>query len=508
MKKDVYILPAFALFYTIFHLLFYNTLEYHRDELFYYLYGNHLSAGYSTSPPLTGFVSFILVNLFGYSQLALKMVPAVTGGIMVMVTAEISKELGGGPYARILSAVAFIASIFALRTFSLFMPVQFDILFWTLSILLLLKYFNHPRSRYLTLLGVVAGLGLMNKYLIALLFVVLLVIIPFTPHRDVFRKKPLYIGVGLAFIIFLPNLVWQIKHGLPGIRHIEMLYDDQLGHVDRLNFLMEQLMMPFMASLLTVPGIIHLFSQGMKKFRWLGITSLAVITILLLIRGKHYYTLGVFPALIAAGAVMWEKVLKTRLVRAAFPVCLVAVTLPILPMGIPVFKTEKLIQYFRMLDEKYGVEAGRRFEDGTIHSLPQDYADMIGWQELADLAGEAWQQTDNSDRCIIYCENYGQASAIAVLGKKYGLPEPVSFHDSFLRWIPQNINPEVDEFIYVNHELGPDVAELFSDIREIGRISNPHAREYGAQVYLCKKPVSNFYTFLNTRISQVKQAYR
>ena len=161
-----------------------------------------------------------------------------------------------------------------------------------------------------------------------------------------------------------------------------------------------------------------------------------------------------------------------------------------------------IVEYFRILEKNYGIVIGRRFEDGSIHSLPQDYADMIGWEELASIANKAYQQTADKKASIIFCENYGQAGAITVIGKKYGLPEALSFHESFRYWIPLKFDPDIKSLIYVNHHLGEDINRLFSKITLIGRISDPDAREFGCEVYLCEDPISSFNEFWSRRINE------
>ena len=103
------------------------------------------------------------------------------------------------------------------------------------------------------------------------------------------------------------------------------------------------------------------------------------------------------------------------------------------------FKSKGLISYFNTLNEKYGIDLGRRFEDGSIHSLPQDYADMLGWEEMTALADKAYQMMADKKSAFIYGENYGQAGAITVIGKKYGLPEAISFNESFQYWAPEAV---------------------------------------------------------------------
>jgi hypothetical protein len=342
---------------------------------------------------------------------------------------------------------------------------------------------------------------LLNKYLAGMLLIGLIVIIPFTEYREVLKKKMFWTGIAAGFLIFLPNLVWQAVKGFPVFHHIGELYDTQLVHMDYPLFLTEQLLMPFAGTILTVAGLIFLFSgEKMKKFRFLGFLSLFIIIGLMLLKAKSYYTLGIFPLLIASGAIAYDNWLKGILGRVLLPVILVLLTWPLMPMGLPVFKAEGLIKYFNDLDIKYGIEVGRRFEDGSIHSLPQDYADMIGWEELTLLANKAYMMVGDKESTFIYGENYGQAGAITVIGKKYGLPEAVSFNESFQYWIPMQFSSDIRSLVYINDEPGEDIKTLFRKITLVGRVSNPDAREYRTGVFLCEEPAGSFNEFWKTRL--------
>jgi hypothetical protein len=136
--------------------------------------------------------------------------------------------------------------------------------------------------------------------------------------------------------------------------------------------------------------------------------------------------------------------------------------------------------------------------------LPQDYADMLGWEELTSLADKAYRMVQDKKSSFIYCENYGQAGAITVIGKKYGLPEADCFNESFRYRIPRKFNPDITTLVYINDEPGKDVRDFFKKITKIGSISNPDAREYGTGVYLCEEPVGSFNQFWSMRISSFK----
>jgi hypothetical protein len=199
--------------------------------------------------------------------------------------------------------------------------------------------------------------------------------------------------------------------------------------------------------------------------------------------------------LVAAGAVFVEKNITKKLARVLIPIVLIAISVSILPFGIPIYKQDKMVAYYKDLEDDFGLILGRRFEDGSIHSLPQDYADQLGWKELTAITASAYEQIPEKQKAIIYCENYGQAGAISVIGKQYKLPEPLCFHESFVYWIPDEFDPDIEYFIYINDELGDDIKELFQEIKIVGQISNSHAREFGTTVYLCSKPNRSFNEF-------------
>jgi hypothetical protein len=473
--------------------------------LLYFSLGHHPAFGYASVPPLIGWISWLMQNIFGSNLFAVRIFPALLGGIMIFIIASIARELGGTRYSSILAVTGLSVSIFFMRTYFLFMPVHIEVFLWTLCIWLILKFINTGNGRFLIFLGIAAGFALLNKYLSGLLFTGLLVIIPFTKYRNVFRNRSFWIGVIAGGLIFLPNLIWQAAKGFPVFNHMSELYDTQLVYMDAGTFLTEQILGPFAGSILVIGGLIFLlFSPRMKNLRFLGFLFILIVAALLFMKGKSYYTLGIYPMMIAAGGVAFETWLRGLIPRIALPFFLILMTIPVVPFGLPVLDKEGLKVYFKVLDEKYGIDVGRRFEDNTIHTLPQDYADMIGWEELTAIADSAYNMIGEKETSFIYCENYGQAGAITVIGKKYGLPEAVSFNESFRYWFPREFPAEIKSAVYINGEPGEDVKALFSRITLIGRISDPDAREYGTGVFLCEEPVTSLNDFWEERTRDIR----
>ena len=83
------------------------------------------------------------------------------------------------------------------------------------------------------------------------------------------------------------------------------------------------------------------------------------------------------------------------------------------------------------------------------------------------------------------------------------MPEPVSFSDTYEYWIPKKFDPDITSFIYINDELGSDVEALFEDIRIVGSIDDPLARQYGVTIYLCQKPRRSFNEFWSEVVERV-----
>lgn len=504
-NKDRIFITGLAVLNIAFHLAFYGNLEYHRDELLYFSLGLHPDFGYATVPPLIGWIAAFMQTILGYSLFAVKLFPALLSGALVFLGSAIAKELGGNSYAQILTALAMVFMPVGIRAFHLFQPVPIDLVLWTVLLYYSLRYINSEDKKYLLLLGLFTGIALLNKYLVALLIVALIASLVVSSHRKVFKERALYLGMGLALLIILPNLIWQFTHDLPVLGHMQALNENQLVHVDRMAFVMDQLLMSFSVCFLLLIGLIFLLRNS--KYSYVALTSILVFVTLLVLKGKSYYTIGVFPVLIAAGTVAFERFSSNLIFRISIPCIIVLLTLPALPIGLPVYNEDGLVRYFKDLEDNYGLDIGRRFEDGTIHSLPQDYADQLGWQELTEITARAYEGIPEKEKALIYAQNYGQAGAIAVIGKKFKLPEPVSFHESFLYWAPPQFDPDIAYFIYINDELGADVEALFEEITVVGSITNPNAREFGTTVYLCTKPKTSFNAFWKDVLSRIEDPF-
>ncbi|MEZ4765353.1 MAG: hypothetical protein R3C26_19865 [Calditrichia bacterium] len=295
---------------------------------------------------------------------------------------------------------------------------------------------------------------------------------------------------------------------LPVFAHFQMLQESQFANVQISEFFLMQLLMNAHALLLWLAGLVFLlFTKSGKKYRAIGFCIVALFAILIAIKGKAYYTLGIYPALFAAGGAAVEQFAtqKWRWVNPLLLGLMLLSALPLVPFGLPVLGQNAMIKHAKW-SQFMGTAEALRWEDGKMHDLPQDYADMIGWREIGNLGIAAWQKLTPAERdsAIIYTENYGQAGAIWYYGRPENLPQPISFSDNYLFWVPEKI--QFNTFIYVNDELGEDIQQMFGNIELAGSLDKPLARENGVQVYICRDPKPEFLEYAAGIAKRIKQS--
>jgi hypothetical protein len=502
------IASGFVIMKLLIHFFTNTNYELHRDEMLYLAFGIHPAFGYASNPPLLGFFSWLIVHLHGYSEFWVRFIPALTGGIVVVLIAQLVKELRGGKMALVISCLAYLVSPVFLRVHSLYQPVCFDELFWVLITWLFMRMINTRDPRYWLWIGLASGVAFLNKYSVVFLLAGLVVSMILTPHRIMFRSRYFIHGLILGLMFILPNIIWQYLNNWPVVGHMKELYDTQLVHVTLISFLTGQILMLFSALPVWITGLlVFLVANSVKTYRFLAYTYIIVIILLILGKGKMYYSLGLYPFLLAGGGIALEKYLRGKWVIVNYLVMAFAVIFGflILPYSLPVLPAESLARYCKE-SVKYMGSGAITWEDGKVHEIPQDYADMMCWKELAGLVVKAYNQLDaaEKEKCMIYAGNYGQAGAIQFYGRNNGLPVPICLSDSYLFWAPDTIG--TGPLIDINDEAG-DLDKLYENFTEVGRINNPFFRENGLRVYLCTGMKDYFKTFYSERVRKSKQKY-
>ena len=483
-----------------------TTYELHRDEMLYFALGNHLSFGYVSTPPFVGFLAFIARILFGYSEFGIKFFSALAGGVSIVIIALIVKEFGGKNLALLIAGTAFLIPGAFLRSNSLFQPVSFNQFFWLLSSYLVIRMINTQNLKLWIWIGFVFGLGFLNKYSIVFFAAALILALLISQHRKIIFSKYFLLGLLTGLIIAFPNLIWQYNHNWPIVKHMEELQRYQLSNNSVSGFFIDQVMNCLPSTLIWLAGFIMLLLLPQeKKFRFLSLTFIFVLLIIVVGRGKSYYTLGAYTMLFAAGGYTMEKYFRRKwsIVNYIVIVTGILISTFALPLELPYASFDTVAKYCDA--ENGGIP--QRWEDGKIYPIPQDYADMTGWKELTGIVLQAYSSLDEDQKkeCTIYAENYGEAGAIEFYGQWCGLPKPISFHDSYLLWAPDSISD--GPFIYINDEVG-DMDKMFNNYIEIDRVNDQYFRENGVMVLLCTDPKDQWKELYAQKVSRLKSVYR
>ncbi len=463
---------------------------YFRDELYYLASTEHLDWGYVDLQPLSIWVLALVRLLIGDSLPALRLVPALAGAITVVLFGVVAHKLGGGRFAQGLAALVAVLCPVFLGTNHYYSMNALDLLLWAIASLLLLRALEQPALGRWIPLGVVCGLALLNKpsalWYGGSLFIGLLV----TRHRQVLRTPGPWIAVAVVALLVLPNVLWQVRHGWPTPEWMRNASTYKMVATSPLRFLLEQILnMNPGAAPVWMAGLIYgLFGRGEplrrggRLFFWMYV----VIALLLMMSGRSrpYYLAVTYVMVLPLGAVALEQSISARPLRAALVVLVVALGALALPFALPVLPVRTFVRYQAALGQEPHTD-----EHHQMGALPQHYADMFGWQEMVALVQKAYLRLNPEERahCRIFGQNYGEAGAVDVLGRKLGLPPAISGHNSYWLWGPGG--GDVDVVIIIGGDRA-DNARYFESIEIVGQTASPWSMPYerGLDVSIGRRP--------------------
>jgi len=465
--------------------------EFHRDELLYFSMGTHLRLLHMDFPPMIALLSELLRHTVGVTVFSYRMLPGAVGAILLALALAIVRALGGGRTALLVTAVAMVTGPLFLRTASLFQPVVLDQLWWTAALYALLRLEQTNDRRWWWALGLAGGFGLLTKFSIAFIGLGVLLGLLLTPRRRALLQPGPWIALGLALVIGSPSVIGQIALGFPVIGQMEGLQSGQLARIGWAEYLTTQAFMVGPCVLLALSGAVALLVHPtMRRYRSVGVACVATFLVLGMLHGKPYYAGPIYPMLFAAGAVWLERLERPRL-RAAIPWWVGGTAagygLVVLPLGLPLVPPQPMARYAAAL----GIGAPTQTNTGGTLPLPQDYADMLGWKAKAEAVGRtvATLTPEERERTVLFGANYGQAGALDLYGRRFGLPPVVSLAGSFSHFGPGTRPGDIVVFLGV--EPGDLRTFTCGSTNVVARVANPWGvdEEQDVPVLLCRDPV-------------------
>ncbi|HTL06968.1 MAG TPA: glycosyltransferase family 39 protein [Chitinophagaceae bacterium] len=507
MKRHYWLLYLLAIVKLTLPFLLQDAIyEPHRDEFLYLAEGKHMAWGFMEVPPLLSVFAW-LVNLAGGSMFWIKWWPSLFGALTFLLVGKTILSLGGKSFALLLGFLPFVTGVY-LRIHFLFQPNFLEIFFWTLMAFSLVCFVQTRNNYWLYSFGMAIGLGMMSKYSVIFFTASLLAGLLLTRQRTIFLNKHLYFAGLLALLIVLPNLAWQYNHHFPVVYHMKELSDTQLQYVSPAGFLTDQLLMNLPCVVTWLAGLAWLLiARQAAGYRFVGIAYLTVLLLLLVGHGKNYYALGAYPILFAFGAWWLEKATAVKFRVTRYALVLLALVLGglLLPLALPLAAPRKLEQYYQQRNiDKTGM---LKWEDLQNHPLPQDFADMLGWKEMATKMAAAYQQLNPAEKAktMLFCDNYGQAGAVNYYGNTLGLPPVHSTNASFLYWMPAT--PQFDNLVLLTddtHEMEHDFIKNFTSATLFDSVSNSYAREKGSLIIILKGADEHFKEFFRKKMADEK----
>jgi 4-amino-4-deoxy-L-arabinose transferase-like glycosyltransferase len=471
------------------HLLRHPAYGFHRDEMLYLAMGDHLDLLRMQFPPMIAILAQAARALPLDLLTAIRLLAALASAALPILTAIICRELGGSRRAQFLTALAVLVALLFLRTGGLFQPVVFEQLWCCLTTLAVVELLAGWNRRWWLVAGAGVGMSALTKFSLVFLGAGLLVAMAFSPLRHDLRTRWPWLGAALVGILALPSLTGQITWGWPFFAQARALQATQLGHFDRLGFLLGQFLMLGPGGPLWLVGLMALLTtRTLRLFRPVGVLALTVFLLLLATHGKDYYFGSLHPPLIAAAATMIGGWLEGRRRVPVFAGALAFLVLggsALLPMGVPLLPPEPMARYAAAL----GVTRATRTNYSRTLPLPQDFADMTGWREQVATVGTVFRALSPQDqaRAAILGNNYGRTAAVALFGRQFGLPYPISLHGDFYHWGTGERSGEVTIII---GGTAKQWRENWGEVSEAARTRNPWGvdEEQSVPIFICRRP--------------------
>ena len=482
------------IFKILFHLL-HPEYGYFRDEFFYIAISDQFSFGNLDVLPLTPLLLKLFTTIFGYSIKSLHFASSLCGAFSLLLACLITRELGGKKYAILLTGLFVLFSGFLIFG-AIFTYDSLDFLIWVFAIYLFVRIIKENNPKLWILFGFVLGLGLFNKLTILFLGLAIFVSLWLVPQRIYFKSRWIWLAGIIALLFSIPFVIWQSQHNWYFL-DVAAGYSGGLAYVASFPEYLWSQILPNNIFLFPVwvTGLgLLLFSPKWKSYRLFGFMYVFLFFMFFFIGAKFYFLIPMYSILLAVGSIKIEEFFENRQIqktkikfaRISLPITYILLSMPFLPMVVPILPVEQLVKYASVL----GVDAGVRTENQNITQLPQHIADRFGWEEMVDQVAGVYDsvRSELKDEVGILTGNWGQAGALHLLGRKYNLPEPVSLHGWYYF---ETLRTHEIKDNYISIGLSQDgLKTIFEEVIPYGIYTHPYCMPYenNKPIYLCRKP--------------------
>ncbi|HET9910740.1 MAG TPA: glycosyltransferase family 39 protein [Anaerolineales bacterium] len=478
-SRDTAILWLLGLALFLLHMFTNNQYGFHQDELVVLDNANNLDWGFVEYPPLTPFLGRIQLALFGLSLVGVRTFSALGFALVLVLTGLMARELGGSKRTQIIAAIAASIAPFALIQGALIQYVSFDFLWVVLLAYLMIRLLKSDDPRWWIPIGIVIGLGMMTKYTMAMTVAGLVGGVLLTDARRYLRSPWLWGGVALSLLVFLPNLIWQIRHDFISLEFLSSIHarDVEIGRAD--SYLIDQFISS--ANIVAVPLWIaglyfYFFREDGKRFRVIGWMYVILFLIYLFTRGRGYYLAPAYPMLIAAGAVLWE-----RWLASSAPNRIISIFRPNwIALGIGTVFAGTLALPIAPINSPWW---------DVVSEVHDTFTEQIGWQDMIATVAGIYEDlpADEKTRTGILARENDEAAGLNLYGPEYGLPKAISGGNTF--WLRGYGDLPPETLIIVGYYL-EELTPAFEQCESAATITNSYGVDNDLRdpptIYVCR----------------------
>ena len=475
---DTAALLAIAAAFALLHILTNSRYGFHRDELQFLSDARHLDWGFVAYPPFTPFVERISLSLFGISLVGLRLFSVLAQAVVILVSGLMARDLGGTRLAQVATALSVGLSAVPLFEATEFQYTSFSYFWWILVCFFTIRLLKSQDPRWFVAIGACIGLALLSKYSVVFFVAGLLAGLAFTPARRFFTSGWFWFGAALAFLLVLPNLIWLARHNFVSYHFLQHIHarDVREGRADaywKYQFLFD--INPIALPLALVGLIACLRSSRYRVLAWMYAVPVLFFWIG---KGRFYYVAEAYPAVVAMGAAAAAHWLITR----------------------PAWLRRSLASAFFIGLFAFGSLGASVFipfaSSGPLRNFALahngDLREEIGWNQLVRTVAQIRNALParQQDNLGVFASNYGEYGAIEILGRPYGLPEPIGTTNS--EWLRGYPSPAPAALIVLGL-TAKQANTLFTGCRLAGHNGNSQGvrneeSQHHPDIFLCGPP--------------------
>ena len=212
-------LIVFVFTFARIYYLYTSPFDLFFDEAQYWDWSRILDWGYYSKPPMIAWLIAATTSVCGDTEFCIRLSSPLLHAITSLFIFGLGHTLYN-PKAGFWSAITYLTLPAVTLSSTLASTDAALLCFWAASMFFLMKAVRTGDFKWWIATGVTAGLGMLSKYTMILFLPSTLLYLYLSPiDQHYFKSFRLYFSIFLAFLIYLPNLLWNANTGFVSYLH-------------------------------------------------------------------------------------------------------------------------------------------------------------------------------------------------------------------------------------------------------------------------------------------------